>query len=168
MPCSRKLQEVRRHLRHLQDSGPRVPGSRQPQAQASPPNKVAASSSQTHPTICTPCASIASHICQFLKHSLNRQYIYYATRNRQTLPRCSVSLGSLMETSMALTGSSGSVSRPNSPMRMAPEAVLTCSLAQLGHKSSDAIWSLRVCRNSWDRRRASGSLGLSVEQMWLN
>lgn len=41
-----ELQEARRHLRHLQDSGPRGPGSR---ADANPLNKVAASSSQNAP-----------------------------------------------------------------------------------------------------------------------
>lgn len=56
--------------------------------------------------------------------------------------------------------------RPSSPMRMALEQSADV-LFWPGHNCSDPAWSLRVRRNSLDRRRVSQSLGLSTKQMWF-
>lgn len=120
---TKELQEVRRHLRHLQDSGPRsgTQSSHSTGQSTQQGCKVAASSSQleAHPTICTLRLSGFPSFKAITVCAYRTIYLLRHPSNRQTLPWCFVPLGYLLERFMASIGFSESVFRRNSPMRMA-------------------------------------------------
>lgn len=161
MPCSRKLQEVRRHLRHLQDSGPRFrdPDSHSTGQSTQQGCRVVVTDAlhNMHP------ASVASHICQPRGN--------YLLDNISTTPRA---IGKLCRGTPSRWVPSSkdpwlqAMSRNRFPVPSDRCGWLSSNadvLVWLGHQKLRP--SLRVCRNSLDRRRASEFLGLSIEQMWL-
>lgn len=163
MPAEQKLQEARRHLRQLWDSEPGVQGPA-PRAQASPLNKVAASSSQNATPQCTSVLTVPQLPLTSASSTSNTHlHIQYAMSSRKACRDSPFPLGSLLERSMASIG----VFELGLPSTRRGQGFPPANADALSLNSAPTMLGPSGCVGTVGLSQAPESLGLSIEQIRL-